>query len=168
MMAPADDYQDASMMKGCPIITFNAIEGGVYRGLYYSNNFQQEWNNVRFHGGTHIMDGFRTMLRTYENAFTEQPEATWPLLLCLIITDGELQDGHEFESHLKHVHGRVFVEIAVVGYGEDHDAALRHYKRISKHHHHVRVTGFTDETDPNAIAAQLLSLVDPRLIQRVQ
>jgi len=167
MMAAADDadVQPPGWQRGCPLITFNAIEGGIYRGFFHKDNLENEWLTVQFHGGTHIMDGWRTMLRTYENYFTEKQVATWPLLLCLIITDGELQDGHEFEQHLKHVHGRLFVEIAVVGYGEDHDRALKHYRHISHHHHHVRVTAFTGETDPRVISAQLLSLVDPRLIK---
>jgi len=71
----------------------------------------------------------------------------------------------EFEEHLKHVHGRLFIEIAVVGYGEDHDRAIRHYRHISHHHHHVRITSFTDETDPHVIATQLLSLIDPRVLR---
>jgi len=169
MLAGADDAdnQPPGWQRGCPVITFNAIEQGVYRGFMHGDNLPQEWSVIQFHGGTHIMDGWRTMLRTYENHFTERQVGTWPLLLCLIITDGELQDGKEFESHLKHAHGRLFVEIAVVGYGEDHDRALHHYKHIAKHHHHVRVTAFTGETDPHVISIQLLSLVDPRLIQKV-
>jgi len=169
MLSAVDDaeVQPVGWKKGCPIITFNAIERGVYRGFMHSYNLQAEWPLIKFHGGTHIMDGFRTMLKTYEEHFFELPQTQWPLLLCLIITDGELQDGKEFEEHLKHVHGRAFVEIAVVGFGEDHDRALHHYRRISKHHHHIRVTSFTGETDPHLIAGQLLSLVDPRLIKVV-
>jgi len=168
MLAQIDDAEDQppGWQRGCPIITFNAIEKGVYRGFLHSDNLKIEWDQIRFHGGTHIMDGFRTMLKTYEEHFFELPQDQWPLLLCLIITDGELQDAKEFEEHLKHVHGRAFVEIAVVGYGEDHDRALRHYHHISKHHHHVRTTTFTGETDPHVIAGQLLSLIDPRLINQ--
>jgi len=167
MMAAADnaDIQPPGWQRGCPVISFNAIEGGIYRGFFHHDNLGNEWPTVMFHGATHIIDGWRTMLRTYENYFTEKQVETWPLLLCLIITDGELQDGHEFEQHLKHVHGRLFVEIAVVGYGADHDRALKHYRHIAHHHHHVRVNSFTGETDPRSIASQLLSLVDPRLIQ---
>jgi len=169
MLAAVDDaeVQPPGWQQGCPVITFNAIERGVYRGFMHGDNLQQEWPLIQFHGGTHIMDGWRVMLQTYENHFTEKQVAQWPLLLCLIITDGELQDGHEFEQHLKKVHGRLFVEIAVVGHGEDHDRALRHYRHISHHHHHVRVSAFTGETDPRAIASQLLSMVDPRLIGTV-
>jgi len=167
MLSAADDadVQPQGWQRGCPLITFNAIEGGRYRGFIHSDNLNNELGAGEFHGGTHIMDGWRTMLRTYEDFFTEKQITTWPLLLCLIITDGELQDGHEFENHLKHVHGRLFVEIAVVGHGEDHDRALKHYKHISHHHSHVRVTAFTGETDPRAIASQLLCLVDPKLIK---
>jgi len=166
MLAAADDaeVQPPGWQRGCPLITFNGIEKGVYRGFMHGDNLPQEWPLIQFHGGTHIMDGWRTMLTTYENHFTEKGVENWPLLLCLLITDGELQDGEEFEHHLKHAHGRLFVEIAVVGHGEDHDRALHHYTHIAHHHHHVRVTAFTGETDPRVIGSQLLSLVDPRLI----
>jgi len=166
MLAGADDaeVQPPGWQRGCPLVTFNGIEKGIYRGFLHADNLQNEWSTIQFHGGTHIMDGFRVLFSTYENQFTEMPQDQWPLMLVLIITDGELQDGHEFESHLKHVHGRVFIEIAVVGYGEDHDRAIHHYKHIAKQHDHIRVTTFTNETDPRVIATKLLSLVDPRLI----
>jgi len=118
---------------------------------------------VQFHGSTHIMDGWGKMLQTYQNSFTEQPQTNWPLLLVLILTDGEIQDQKEFEHHLKHVHGRAFVEIAVVGYGEDHDRALTHYRHIARHHPHVRCTAFTSEVNPQTIALQLVSLIDPNV-----
>jgi len=167
MLSVIDDaeVQPTGWKRGCPIITFNAIEKGIYRGFMHGDNLQQEWPLIQFHGGTHIMDGWRTMLNMYQEHFTELPQIQWPLVLCLIITDGELQDGHEFEQHLKHVAGRAFIEIAVVGYGEDHDKALHHYRHIAHHHHHIRVTAFTGETDPNAIASQLLSLIDPRILR---
>jgi len=159
------EQQPVGWRRGCPCITFNAIEKGVYRGFLHADNLAAEWPVIQFHGATHIMDGWRTMLNTYQNHFTEFPQDQWPLLLCLIITDGELLDGHEFEQHLKHVHGRAFVEIAVIGHGEDHDRALHHYRHISHHHHHVRCTSFTGETDPHAIALALLSAVDPRVLR---
>jgi len=67
----------------------------------------------------------------------------------------------EFEEHLKNVRGRVFVEIAVVGFGEDHDNALKHYYRLAEEHDHIRVTSFTDNLDPTLIVRQLVSLIDP-------
>jgi len=171
MLSKVDDAQDMQPIgyeKGCPLITFNAIEGGVFRGFLHAQNMPQIWPTIQFHGATHIMDGWRTMLRTYEQFFTSKLEqVNWPMLLCLILTDGELQDGHEFEEHLKHAHGRLFVEIAVLGYGEDHKRAVHHYKRISQHHHHVRVTEFTNESNPKIICEQLLSLVNPNLINRL-
>jgi len=159
ILAKIDTVDTQAFGLGCPLVTFNAIEGGIFRGLIHADNIANEWPLIQFHGATHIMDGWKTMLNTYENAFTEQPQSAWPILLVLIITDGEIQDQEEFENHLKHVHGRAFVEIAVIGHGEDHDRALRHYQHISKHHHHVRATPFTGESDPRTIANQLVSLV---------
>jgi len=159
--------QQILMQKGIPLITFNAIDGGVDRGLLHPTSFAKEWSRIKWRGGTHIMDGWRKMLRTYEAKFSDLPQGQWPLLLGLVITDGELQDGPEFEEHLKHVKGRMFVEIAVVGYGEDHDKAYRHYQKISRKHDHVRVTAFTDGLDPAVIVKRLLSLIDPKAVQQI-
>jgi len=159
--------QQALLAKGIPLITFNAMEGGTYRGLLHPNNFVGEFSKIRWHGATHIMDGWRKMLQCYENQFSDRPQNQWPLLLALVITDGELQDGKEFEQHLKNVKGRIFVEIAVVGYGEDHDRALRHYNKIAKTHDHVRITAFTDNLDPSVICKRLISLIDPKAVQQI-
>jgi hypothetical protein len=165
-LAPVDDADNQqSNYKGVPFITFNEMDGGVDRGFLHYATFDAEWNNVYFRSGTHIMDGWRTMLKRYEQSFMGKPQNTWPLLLALIITDGELQDGHEFEEHMKHVHGKVFVEIAVVGYGEDHERACRHYAKISKKHPHVRVTEFTNSEFADTVVNQLLSMVNPALVR---
>jgi len=58
------------------LITFNAIEGGLYRGFVHPDNLNNELGNIEFPGGTHIMDGWGTMLRTSENFFPEQHVAT--------------------------------------------------------------------------------------------
>jgi len=166
-IAPYDDAEEKYVYEqgiGLPCVTFNGIEGGKFRGLLHPNNIVNEFNQIRFHGATHIMDGWKAMLDRYEMQFQDRPQSNRPLLLCLLITDGEIQDAEEFERHLKRVRGRVFVEIAVVGFGEDHDNAIRHYRRIARTHDHVRVTEFTDKTDPDAIARQLLSLVNPALL----
>jgi len=62
----------------------------------------------------------------------------------------------------------MFVEIAVIGFGEDHDRALKHYNKITKHHDHVRVTAFTDHLDPAILVKQLVSLIDPKSIQQIK
>jgi len=165
MLTPMDtaDAMRPGFQKGCPIITFNGAEGGIFRGWLHPENYLNEMSTIPFHGSTHIADGWTKMLQTYQDSFSEQPQTNWPLLLILILTDGEIQDQKEFEEHLKHVHGRAFVEIAVVGYGEDHDKALEHYRHITRHHSHVRCTPFTRETDPKVIALQLVSLIDPNV-----
>jgi len=171
MLAPVDTVDQInidpnSAWKGVTVVTFNGMDRGVNRGLIHLGNLAQEWSKIRFHGATHVMDGWRTMLDSYERQFFDKPQFQRPLLLAVIITDGELQDAKEFEDHLKRVRGKVFVEIAVVGFGEDHDRALKHYQKITKKHDHVRATAFTNETDPANIARQLLSAVDPRLIKQ--
>jgi len=71
MLAAADDAdnQPEGWQRGCPLITFNAIDGGRYRGFVHPDNLTNELGDVPFRGGTHIMDGWRIMLQTYENFF---------------------------------------------------------------------------------------------------
>jgi len=159
--------QQASRLKGIPLITFNSKEGGVDRELLHLPNFVEEWKKIDWDGRTKIMDGWNKMCEIYDSKFSDWDPYDKPLLLALIITDGELEDGQEFEKQLRHVKGTMFVEVAVIGYGKDHDKALQHYEKIAKKYSHIRVTDFTDGTDPADIVKQLLSLIDPRAVQRI-
>jgi len=165
-LSPVDDAErQQTNFKGVPLVTFNEVDGGVDRGFLHYQNFDAEWSNVAFHGGTHIMQGWHKMLEKYQQNFSDNKDTIRPLLLCLIITDGELRDGHEFEKHLKHVHGKAFVEIAVIGFGEDHDRACQHYVKISATHPHVRYTQFSSVNEADKIVDQLVSMIDPRLVK---
>lgn len=86
-----DDAESQSGIKGTSLITFNAIDGGVDRGFLHYNNFEYEWGNITFRGATHILQGWKKMLDRYEASFMDKSESNRPLLLALIITDGELQ-----------------------------------------------------------------------------
>jgi len=169
-LATIDDADRLQQAPGVPLITFNTFDGGVDRGFLHPGCFEQEWANIEFHAGTHIMDAWRAMLKRYRESFESRPKgpAQWPLLLTLVLTDGELKDGHEFEQHLKHIKGSAFVEVAVIGYGEEHDRACEHYQRISRSHPHVRVTQFTNCEDIDMIVQQLLTMVNPALLKQTK
>ncbi len=148
---------------GVHVITFNGTDGA--RDMFFTDgNFDVLWETITWRGQTIIMDGWRLMLKTYQDRFAVKSDVMHPLLLGMIITDGVLRDGREFEQHLKASRGREFFEVAVVGHGKDHDEACDHYKEIARVNPHVRFSPFTGVEDADVVVDQLVSMINPRLI----
>jgi hypothetical protein len=95
MLGAANDA-DQREKGALHLITFNSKELGVDRGLVHAGNVEAVLQTIDCDSGTKIMDGMRTMLRLYAQKFMDRAQDTWPLLLCCIITDGELDDGSIF------------------------------------------------------------------------
>ncbi len=123
------------------------------------NNWRQKWNAIRWGGGTRIMPGWEMLVDTYLEEFGEVPKQDRPHLLALVITDGEADDTDQFAQTLAQAKGGVYVCIAILGFGTEHDRALQVYKRIEAENPHVRVVTFGGETDPSVIADGLLSMI---------
>lgn len=122
-------------------------------------NLRQKWGAIRWGGGTVIMPGWEKLVDTYLEEFGEVPKLDRPHLLALVITDGEANDTDQFAQTLAQAKGGVYVCIAILGYGQEHDRALQVYKQIAAQNDHVRVVTFGSETDPNTIADGLLSMI---------
>lgn len=86
------------------------------------------------------------------------PEAR-PLLMALVITDGEAEDTNEFAQALRTIGERVYVTLAIIGYGAEHDQALRAYMKVAESNVHVKVLPFAGETDPSVIAQTLIKMI---------
>jgi hypothetical protein len=123
------------------------------------DNWRDKWRAIRWGGGTQIMPGWEKLVDTYLEEFGEIPKQDRPHLLALVITDGEADDTDQFAQTLAQAKGGVYVCIAILGYGEEHDRALQVYKQIEAQNDHVRVVTFGSETDPNTIADGLLSMI---------
>lgn len=79
--------------------------------------------------------------------------------MVLVITDGEAEDTEQFAQALQSIGDRAYVTLAIVGYGSDHDQALRAYNRVAEYNRHVKVLPFAGETDPNVIAQALIKMI---------
>jgi hypothetical protein len=123
-------------------------------------NLREKWSHIRWAGGTRIMPGWNKLWATYMEEFGSRPPATRPLLMALIITDGDADDFDQFASALTRVGEGVYITLAVIGYGDEHDAAVRAYKRIQDTNAHVKVITFGSETNPETIARALLKMIE--------
>jgi hypothetical protein len=123
------------------------------------DNWRQKWSQIRWGGGTRIMPGWEMLVEQYLEEFGDVPKLDRPHLLALVITDGEADDTDQFAQTLAQAKGGVYVCIAILGYGQEHDRALQVYKQIEAQNDHVRVVTFGSETNPDVIANGLLSMM---------
>jgi hypothetical protein len=125
-----------------------------------SSNWRHKWDSIRWGGGTHVMAAWEAAQADYLEEFGEVPALDRPVLLTLVITDGEASDWDEFSTVLEQANATRKFCVAIVGHGEDHDQTLRAYKAVeAKNGKHVRVVTFGGETDPASIANDLILLV---------
>lgn len=106
------------------------------------------------------MPGWNKLLDVYLEEFGGINPEERPLLMALIITDGDADDSEQFAKALQQVSNRIYVVLAIIGYGPDHDNALNTYKMIQENNYHVKVLEFGSETNPQTIAQTLLKMVE--------
>ena len=125
-----------------------------------SSNWRKKWNGIRWGGGTRVMAAWEAAQNDYLEEFGEKPALDRPVLLTLVITDGEASDWDEFSKVLEQATSQRKFCVAIVGHGEDHDRTLAAYKAVeARNGKHVRVVTFGGETDPASIANDLVLLV---------
>lgn len=122
-------------------------------------NLTRKWGAIEWGGGTYLMPGLREVQRVYRKEFGSRPADERPTLLLLVITDGEAEDTDAFVDAIGSAAGGMYIEVAIVGYGSEHDRALAAYQRAAAGNTHLRVQSFDAETDPNAIAQALLRMI---------
>lgn len=123
-------------------------------------NLDQKWAQIHWAGGTRIMPGLNKLIEVYNEEFGSRPAAQRPLLMALVITDGEADDTDQFARAVAQAAGGVYFALAIIGYGPEHDAAVRQYQAIEQKNAHVKVLTFAAETDPNVIARALLRMIE--------
>ena len=123
------------------------------------NNLEEKWARIDWSGTTWIMPGWRKLLQVYHDEFGARPFKDQPLLMATIITDGESEDTDDFAAALAQAHGNVYCSVAVIGYGQEHDRAVRKYMDISNRNKHVRVIPFDGETNHTYIAKALKQMI---------
>jgi len=125
-----------------------------------SGNLKEKWAKIRFQGATLIVPGWNKLKQVYNEEFGDRKVEDQPLLMALVITDGEAEDSGEFATLLLGQKANIFVTVAVIGYGVEHNEAVRTYKYIADKNNHVRVIPFGAETDPRKIACTLLQMIE--------
>jgi len=147
-------------------------EGGGLRTVTFSGgnatdigdinayNLKMKWQGIKFAGGTRIMPGWRKLIEVYTEEFGGRPAHERPILMGLIITDGDADDHDQFLRELATLaHEKIYVSIAIIGYGTDFNNALKAYKAIEANNAHVKAMSFGSETNPEVIAQALLRMV---------
>lgn len=157
----AEDSQAAKEEGGGGLRTVT-FAGGTANDLDDLNpgNLEQKWHGIRWAGGTRIMPGLNKLVEVYNEEFGSRPSADRPLLMALVITDGEADDTDQFARAVAQAAGGVYFALAIIGYGDEHDAAVRQYKAIEAQNAHVKVLPFAAETDPSVIAKGLLRMIE--------
>lgn len=157
----AADSQAAKEEGGGGLRTITFADGQAHDiGDLNPDNLQQKWSHIRWAGGTRIMPGFNMLLKTYTDEFGAQPQAERPLLLALVITDGEADDTNAFSNTVARAAGSMYVVLAIIGYGREHDKAVQAYQQVEAQNGHVKVMPFAGETDPEKIADALLRMIE--------
>jgi hypothetical protein len=97
-----------------------------------SSNIERRLNEIKWGGKTYIMPAWKAALADYDEEFGDRDPDEQPVMLTLVITDGEADDWKEFEPVLERATAkRVFV-VAVVGHGRKHDATLAAYQEAAR------------------------------------
>jgi len=124
------------------------------------DNLNEKWKKIKWEGNTKIVPGWKKLMKVYKDEFGKRPKDEQPDLLALVITDGEAVDEAEFETTLKALGPNVFVLLAIIGFGADHDKTMASYDRLAKASTQIKVQSFNAETDPAKIAEALIKFVE--------
>lgn len=132
-----------------------------------SANLQRRLNQIQWGGGTRIMPAWKAALADYDEEFGDRDPDEQPVMLTLVLTDGEAEDWAEFANILEKASAKRVFAVAVVGYGEAHDKTVRAYQEAADRNRtqdkygkdHVKVVSFDAVTDPKEIAEDLITLL---------
>jgi hypothetical protein len=156
----AEDSQAEHEEGGGGLRTVTFADGrAVDQGDLNAGNLAQRWQDIRWAGGTTIMPGWNALMEVYQDEFGATPPDQRPLLLALVITDGEALDTDAFAAAIAAATGVVYVVIALIGFGAEHDRALAAYQAIEQRSGHVKVVSYAGESNPIGIAETLLRMI---------
>ena len=130
-------------------------------------------------GGTAIMTAVQAADKHDRAEFgpggeNERSRADRPVRARVVWTDGELKDAGAFAQYLadaeaapgrEHIGTRKSWDetwaVAILGYGDDHDATLLSYQALAKQHPYVHVYSFSEVANPAEIAEDMALAVVP-------
>jgi hypothetical protein len=152
------EEQDDEEAGGLRTVLFSGNRPGRDIGDLNPENLQAKWNAIQWIGDTWIVPGFNALLQAYRSEFGSRPAETRPILRALVITDGEAKDGDQFDALLERVSGNMYVIIATVGHGRDHERAVAAYQAIAQRNAHLKVVNLSG-ADPETISKTLLAMI---------
>ena len=155
----AEKEQEAGEDAGGLMTVTFAVDNVQKIGDLSPDNWRQKWGQIRWGNGTEIMPGWNALNEVYLDEFGDVPQLDRPKMLALVITDGEASDTDAFAAEMAKVGKRAYVVLAIMGYGEEHDRALKAYQDVATTNDHVRVVSFGNTADPNPIADAVVSMV---------
>ena len=156
----AEDTQAAGEEEGGGLRTVTFADGLAHDlGDLNPANLQQKWSQIRWAGGTRIMPGWNMLIDTFQDEFGQEPPDSRPILMALVITDGEADDTDRFGQAIAGLAGGVYVVVVLIGFGADHDRALGAYRTIEEANPHVKVATLASETNPQTIAEALQRMI---------
>jgi hypothetical protein len=156
----AEDSQAAHEEEGGGLRTITFADGrAIDQGDLNPRNLAERWGDIRWVGATRIVPGWNTLIDVYQDEFGSLPPNERPLLMALVITDGEALDTDAFADAIAAASGGVYIVIALIGFGDEHDRALSAYQAIEQRNAHVKVLTFSGETNPEIIAEALLRMI---------
>src|SRR5258708_7822481 len=136
----AADSQAAEEEEGGGLRTITFADGQAHDlGDLNPENLQKKWARISWAGGTRIMPGLNLLLKTYSDEFGKEPLEERPTLLALVITDGEADDTEAFKAAVAKAAGSLYVVLAIVGHGTEHDRALKTYQQVEAQNGHVKL-----------------------------
>lgn len=102
------------------------------------------------------MPGWRKLFEVYNDEFGSKPLAARPLALVCILTDGEADDLDEFSVAIANLPPFVYVAIGIVGYGREHEQALRSFLSVTKSQPRLRIIQLDSRGSNSAALADAL------------
>ena len=123
------------------------------------SNLDAKFAQIHWHGSTWIMPGWTALLQVYLNEFGQRPPTERPLVLVAVISDGEAADIINFGFAMQQLPMGVYVAIGIVGFGVEHDNAMRSFLPIVNSQPRCRVvqvrSGPAGDTNAHQIADAL-------------
>ncbi|KAI8619403.1 hypothetical protein BC830DRAFT_1104464 [Chytriomyces sp. MP71] len=144
---------------GLRTVTFSGGKA-VDLGDLNPGNLKTKFDRIEWEGSTLIVPGFSKIQDVYEDEFGHLAKTAQPKMVCLIITDGEALDINDLAvSILTMDVTNIYLVFALIGYGQEYDAALHSLQEIGKLNDHIRVIEMHMGTQPSEVADACLRMV---------
>lgn len=104
------------------------------------------------------MPGWQKLFEVYNDEFADVPEPERPIVLICVITDGEAADIDDFARALVGMSSGIYVAIGIVGFGQEHDAALRSFQAVVHSQPRCKLVPLAEGSSAAELASALESM----------